>query len=343
MTPTFCWVFLLACLVGRAASMPQPLVVDACALICNPGAETESERERDPSLYPRYPKVDCSRQSDKDESQAWVITSNCLKLCNVELSVQLEVNCFALRSSLGANLGCYCEALTPLSPNTIRLNEDWKMNFLVKELSNDLLSIVTDSPLDELIICDIHKELLNNTKLATNKFSNCYPKDEPVNEKIIETKEDKKEDGGENKQQDKKQEESEHHISGKPDIFRPDGSPGSVDDSKHKMVRRSTSRPDSRPIDEVVTSRDDEDEEEEQEREKKVEVEVEAEEEKKPQGPTEKEEVKMPLPVNGNPAPEEATECELCLSKCERPDYKGVCDCKNIKETCAKYIKQQVS
>ncbi|XP_029161534.1 uncharacterized protein LOC114933222 isoform X2 [Nylanderia fulva] len=299
MTPTFCWMFLLACLVGRVASVPQPLLVDACALICNPGAETESERERDTSLYPRYPKVDCKLQSDKDESQAWVITSNCLKLCNVELSISMEVNCFALRSSLGANLGCYCEALTPLSPNTIRLNEDWKMNFLVKELANDLVTTILNSPLDELIICEIHKELLNSTKLAVNKFKVCDPTYGKLEAASL-----IKEDEGDDKEEeskDKKEEEPEHHISRKRDVSVP--SPDApVNQSEHTAKRR-ISISDSRPVDEVVTSRDDENEEKEHEKEKKIEVE--AEEEKKTQGPTEKEEVKVLLPVNGNPAPEE--------------------------------------
>lgn len=198
MTPTFYWVFLLA-LVGRAASMPQPLVVDACALICNPGAETESERERDPKLYPRYPKVDCKLQSDSEEHQAWVIASHCLKLCNRELSYASEANCFAMRSSLGANLGCYCEAFTPLSPNTMRLHESWRLNFLVKELAADILNVIAISPLDKMILCDIHKEMLSNIQLAKLKngtFESCYnetaesnpeaaePKAEPLNEAL---------------------------------------------------------------------------------------------------------------------------------------------------------------
>lgn len=156
--------------------MPQPLVVDACALICNPGAETESERERDPVLYPRYPKVNCKLQSDSQEHQAWVIASNCLKLCNRKVSLNMEVNCFALRSSLGANLGCYCEALTPLSPNTINLSEDWKLNFLVKELANDIITTIANSSLDMLIICEIHRELFNETTLkSAGKLAICYP------------------------------------------------------------------------------------------------------------------------------------------------------------------------
>ncbi|XP_029161536.1 uncharacterized protein LOC114933222 isoform X3 [Nylanderia fulva] len=194
MTPTFCWVFLLVCLVGRVASVPQDLVVDACALICNSEAETESERERNPSLYPRYPKVDCKLQSDNDKSQAWVIMSNCLKLCNVELSVNMEVNCYALRMLLATNLGCYCE--------------DWKMKFLVKQLSNDLLTTILDSPRDKLIICEIHKELFNSTKLAVNKFSNCYPKQEAVSAK----KEDNKKD---------QEDEESKRLRGKPYIFLP--------------------------------------------------------------------------------------------------------------------------
>lgn len=171
MTPTFCWVFLLA-LVGRAASMPQPLVVDACALICNPGAETEAERERDTTIYPRYPKVNCKLQSDGEEHQAWVIVSHCLKLCNVELSPPMEANCFALRSSLGANLGCYCEALTPLSPNTMRLHESWRLNFLVKELANDIITTISSSPLDMLVICEIHNEFIS-THATDKTFKSC--------------------------------------------------------------------------------------------------------------------------------------------------------------------------
>ncbi|XP_029161531.1 uncharacterized protein LOC114933220 [Nylanderia fulva] len=288
MTPTFCWMFLLACLVGRVASVPQPLVVDACALICNSEAETESKHERDPFLYPRYPKVDCKLQSDNDKSQAWVIMSNCLKLCNVELSVNMEVNCYALRMLLATNLGCHCE--------------DWKMKFLVKQLSNDLLTTFLDSPRDKLIICQIHKELFNSTKLAVNKFSNCYPEQEAVSAK----KEDKKEDDKE----DKKEEEPEHHISRKPNVSVT--SPDAPVNRSENREKRKTSRPDSRPIDEVVTPCCDENEEEEHEREKKIEVEE--EEVIKPQSPTEKEEVKMFFPVNENPVPDEYNECELCMS-----------------------------
>lgn len=169
MTPTFCWVFLLA-LVGRAASVPRPLVVDACALLCNPGAETESERERDPVLFPRYPKVNCKLQSDSDDHQAWVIASHCLKLCNYEISISSEVNCFALRSSLQADLGCYCDALTPLSPNTMRLHESWRLNFLVKELAADILNVILISPLDTIILCDIHDELFKDVKLSEGQL-----------------------------------------------------------------------------------------------------------------------------------------------------------------------------
>lgn len=176
MTPTFCWVFLLA-LVGRATSMPQPLVVDACALLCNPGAETESEQARDPVLFPRYPKVNCKLQSDSEEHQAWVIASECFKLCNNELTTSLEVNCFALRSSLEAHLGCYCEALTPLSPNTMRLHESWRLNYLVKELASDILTVITDSPLDKLILCELHQEFFKSyqlTKTPNGKLESCF-------------------------------------------------------------------------------------------------------------------------------------------------------------------------
>ncbi|XP_071570937.1 uncharacterized protein [Temnothorax nylanderi] len=161
MTPTLCWVFLLA-LVGRATSVPRPLVVDACALLCNPGAETESERERDPVLFPRYPKVNCKLQSNSDEHQALVIASHCLKLCNPDVSITSEIYCFALRGSLQANLGCNCEALSPLSPNTMRLHESWRLNFLVKELASDILSVILSSPLDTIVLCDIHNELFND-------------------------------------------------------------------------------------------------------------------------------------------------------------------------------------
>lgn len=171
MTPTFRWVFLLA-LVGRAASVPRPLVVDACALLCNPGAETESERERDPVQFPRYPKVNCKLQSDSDKHQAWIIASHCLKLCNNELSIPSEVNCFALRSSLAAHLGCYCEALTPLSPNTMRLHESWRLNFLVNELADDILNAILDSPLDTYILCEIHQELFKDVNLRRGTLVN---------------------------------------------------------------------------------------------------------------------------------------------------------------------------
>lgn len=175
MTPTFYGVFLLA-LVGRSASVPQPLRVDACALICNPGAETESERERDASLYPRYPKVNCNLQSDSQEHQALHISTHCLKLCNREFTVESEINCFALRSSLAASLGCYCEALTPLSPNTMRLHEDWRLNHLVKEVSKYILSTIIYEPLDKHILCDIHKELFSDSVSLKSQgpLKECY-------------------------------------------------------------------------------------------------------------------------------------------------------------------------
>ncbi|KAL6263359.1 hypothetical protein P5V15_006154 [Pogonomyrmex californicus] len=181
MTPTFRWVFLLA-LVGRAASVPRPLVVDACALLCNPGAETESERARDPELFPRYPKVNCRLQSESDEHQAWVLASHCLKLCGVELSIPSEVNCFAMRSSLQANLGCYCDALTPLSPNTMRLHESWRLNFLVKEIAADILEVILSSPLDTIILCELHEELFKNNNLEKGKLvDKCTKTDNPEN------------------------------------------------------------------------------------------------------------------------------------------------------------------
>lgn len=196
MTPTFYGVFLLA-LVGRSASVPQPLRVDACALICNPGAETESERERDASLYPRYPKVNCNLQSDSQEHQAWHIATHCLKLCNREFTVESEINCFALRSSLAASLGCYCEALTPLSPNTMRLHEDWRLNNLVKEVAKYILSTISNEPLDKHILCDIHKELFSDTvslkslgplkecyKNATASTATPEPADQPIPEPL---------------------------------------------------------------------------------------------------------------------------------------------------------------
>ncbi|XP_011063306.1 PREDICTED: uncharacterized protein LOC105151331 [Acromyrmex echinatior] len=166
MTPTFCWIFLLVlALVGRAASVARPLTVDACALLCNPGAETESERERDVRLFPRYPKVNCKLQSLNDEHQTVAIMSHCLKLCSYELSIASEVNCFALRSSLQASIGCYCDALTPLSPNTIRLHETWRLNFLVKELANDIMTTILKSPLDVIILCEIRQELFKDANI----------------------------------------------------------------------------------------------------------------------------------------------------------------------------------
>ncbi|XP_011872119.1 PREDICTED: uncharacterized protein LOC105564400 [Vollenhovia emeryi] len=179
MTPTFRWVFLLA-MVGRAASVPRPLVVDACALLCNPGAETESERERDPNLFPRYPKVNCKLQSGSDEHQSWIIASHCLKLCSYDLSISSEVNCFALRSSLGASLGCYCEALTPLSPNTMRLHESWRLDFLVKQLAEDIVTNILNSPLDTIILCELHEELFKNQTdtLAKGKLTDACVRDQ---------------------------------------------------------------------------------------------------------------------------------------------------------------------
>ncbi|XP_012055539.1 PREDICTED: uncharacterized protein LOC105618618 [Atta cephalotes] len=166
MTPTFCWIFLLVlALVGRATSVPRPLTVDACALLCNPGAETESERERDVRLFPRYPKVNCKLQSLSDEHQTFAIMSHCLKLCSYELSIASEVNCFALRSSLQASIGCYCDALTPLSPNTMRLHETWRLSFLVKELASDIMTTILKSPLDVIILCEIHQELFKDVNI----------------------------------------------------------------------------------------------------------------------------------------------------------------------------------
>lgn len=161
MTPLFCWVFLLA-LVGRAASMPAPLVNDACALVCNPGAETEGERERrerDPIQYPRYPKGICKLQSSTDQDQARVLVSYCLKLCANELSDAAELNCFVLRSSFESHLGCYCPALVPLSPNTMRLHENWRITHLVNELSRDLVSTIFTSPIEQTVICELHREV----------------------------------------------------------------------------------------------------------------------------------------------------------------------------------------
>ncbi|XP_018306920.1 uncharacterized protein [Mycetomoellerius zeteki] len=171
MTPTFCWIFLLVlALVGCATSVPRPLTVDACALLCNPGAETESERERDVRLFPRYPKVNCKLQSLSDEHQAFAIMSHCLKLCTYELSIASEVNCFALRSSLQASIGCYCDALIPLSPNTMRLHETWRLNLLVKELASDIMTTILNSPLDVLVLCEIRDELFEDTDISQGKF-----------------------------------------------------------------------------------------------------------------------------------------------------------------------------
>ncbi|EZA52346.1 hypothetical protein DMN91_006692 [Ooceraea biroi] len=160
MTPLFCWVFLLA-LVGRAASLPAPLVNDACALVCNPGAETEGERERrerDPNQYPRYPKGVCKLQSKSDHDQAKVLVSHCLKLCANDLSEASELNCFVLRSSIESELGCYCPALVPLSPNTMRLHENWRITHLVNELAKDLVSNIFNSPIEQGVICELHQE-----------------------------------------------------------------------------------------------------------------------------------------------------------------------------------------
>ncbi|XP_011158044.1 uncharacterized protein LOC105194686 [Solenopsis invicta] len=182
MTPTFSWVFLLA-MVGRAANVPRPLMTDACALLCNPGAATESERERDPAVFPRYPKVNCKLQSSSDEHQAWVIASHCLKLCNKELTIPSEVNCFALRTSLQANIGCYCDAFEPLSPNTIRLHESWRLNHLVEQLANHILDTFLISPLDTLILCDIHEELFKDVELTDGELvEKCRNKTTAVSE-----------------------------------------------------------------------------------------------------------------------------------------------------------------
>ncbi|XP_018407054.1 PREDICTED: uncharacterized protein LOC108783091 [Cyphomyrmex costatus] len=179
MTPTFCWIFLLVlALVGRATSVPRPLTVDACALLCNPGAETESEQERDLILFPRYPKVNCRLQSTSDEHQAFAIMGHCLKLCNYDLSIPSEVNCFALRSSLEASIGCYCDALTPLSPNTMRLHESWRLNFLVKELAKDIMTTILDSPLDVIILCEIRDELFKDVSINSGKLETaCIARD----------------------------------------------------------------------------------------------------------------------------------------------------------------------
>ncbi|KYN36344.1 hypothetical protein ALC56_09304 [Trachymyrmex septentrionalis] len=171
MTPTFCWIFLLVlALVGRATSVPRPITVDACALLCNPGAETESERERDVRLFPRYPKVNCKLQSLSDEHQTFAIMGHCLKLCAYELTIASEVNCFALRSSLQASIGCYCDALMPLSPNTMRLHETWRLNFLVKELAKDIMTTILKSPLDVIILCEIREELFKNANILSGEL-----------------------------------------------------------------------------------------------------------------------------------------------------------------------------
>ncbi|KAL0119016.1 hypothetical protein PUN28_009565 [Cardiocondyla obscurior] len=222
MTPTFRWVFLLALLlavVGRAASVPRAIMVDACALLCNPGAETESERERDPVLFPRYPKVNCELQSQSDEHQAWVIASHCMKLCGDVLSVSSEVNCFALRSSIQSSLGCNCDTAAPSNPSTMRLHETWRLNFLVNEISKDILTTILSSPLDTFILCDIHKELfasdldLTEGKLveACKSVSENYSAPDPIKFELIQDEmkeEDKKQEEFEKQEEDKKQEEN---------------------------------------------------------------------------------------------------------------------------------------
>jgi len=48
----------------------------------------------------------------------------------------------------------------------MRLHESWRLNFLVKELATDILDVILYSPLDTIILCDIHDELFKDLKLS---------------------------------------------------------------------------------------------------------------------------------------------------------------------------------
>lgn len=160
MTPSSRWMFLgMLALANIVASVPPPLVTDACSLLCNPGAETEEDRMRDPNVFARIPKASCEIQSGDDHDQARIIMRHCLKLCSFDLTVDSVANCAAMLSTFTAELGCYCEALSPLSPNTHRLGEQWRLDALVEYLSQDLFTIILGLELDTLILCDIHNEL----------------------------------------------------------------------------------------------------------------------------------------------------------------------------------------
>ncbi|XP_020279011.1 uncharacterized protein LOC109852341 [Pseudomyrmex gracilis] len=165
MTPSSRWMFLgMLALANIALSVPPPLVTDACSLICNPGAETEEDRLRDPKVFPRIPKASCAVQSGDDNDQARIIMRHCLKLCSFDLTVDSVANCAAMLSTFAAELGCYCEALSPLSPNTHRLGEQWRLDALVEYLSQDLFTMILNSELDTLILCDIFNEQFMNRK-----------------------------------------------------------------------------------------------------------------------------------------------------------------------------------
>lgn len=139
MTPSLRWVFLLA-LVGCAASIPSPLVDDACVLLCHPGVRSS-------------PEGVCElrgAQSGSVLDLARITISRCLKLCDHQLPSSVRVSCSALRLFLGACRGCRC-------PSTLHvMRTDEKIPSLVDELA---MEVVSSSPLGAIVITVLHEAL----------------------------------------------------------------------------------------------------------------------------------------------------------------------------------------
>jgi len=61
----------------------------------------------------------------------------------------------------------------------MRLHESWRLNYLVKEVADDIITVILNSPLDTLILCDLHQELFSNVTLKEGKLiAKCEPKEE---------------------------------------------------------------------------------------------------------------------------------------------------------------------
>ena len=47
----------------------------------------------------------------------------------------------------------------------MRLHETWRLSFLVKELASDIMTTILKSPLDVIILCEIHQELFKDVNI----------------------------------------------------------------------------------------------------------------------------------------------------------------------------------